>query len=319
MSYLDSPPTTYNDATIPSVNVDNGVFSSGVFTSSGASSDSSSISGTIQLYSSISYNDGVETYNGAVQAVGPNSFVMSVFVPELSFGSFSYYLEVTDPSYGSGVGTYDYTPYEYNSSITCFAQGTRIATARGARPVETLRPGDTVRTASGQLRPVVWCGSRRIDCRWHPNPQAALPVCIEPNAFGPGLPRHPLFLSPDHAVFAAGILVPIRYLLNGSTVRQVDVPEVTYHHIELETHDVVLADGLPCETFLDTGNRATLIGNDPAGPSLPGIPDQTYMLWDALGAAPLLTGGPQVDRIRADLAARVHKAINASPRRRLRA
>ena len=33
------------------------------------------------------------------------------------------------------------------------------------------------------------------------------------------------------------------------------VAAVTYYHIELPQHDIVLAEGLPTESFLDTGNR----------------------------------------------------------------
>ena len=30
---------------------------------------------------------------------------------------------------------------------------------------------------------------------------------------------------------------------------------VTYYHVELETHDILIADGAPAESYLDTGNR----------------------------------------------------------------
>ena len=54
------------------------------------------------------------------------------------------------------------------------------------------------------------------------------------------------------------MLVAIRYLVNGSPVVQEPVDEVTYYHVELEAHDVILAEGLPCESYQDTGNRARL-------------------------------------------------------------
>jgi hypothetical protein len=40
-----------------------------------------------------------------------------------------------------------------------------------------------------------------------------------------------------------------------TVLREHAVRYVTYHHIELATHDVVLADGLPAESYLDSGNR----------------------------------------------------------------
>lgn len=37
------------------------------------------------------------------------------------------------------------------------------------------------------------------------------------------------------------------------------VSVVTYIHVELPAHDVVLAEGLPAESYLDTGNRAGFV------------------------------------------------------------
>ena len=42
----------------------------------------------------------------------------------------------------------------------CFDRGTLIATSRGPRPIESLRPGDLVRTADNGLQPVRWTGRR---------------------------------------------------------------------------------------------------------------------------------------------------------------
>jgi hypothetical protein len=47
------------------------------------------------------------------------------------------------------------------------------------------------------------------------------------------------------------VLIPVKYLVNGSTVAQVPVDRITYHHIELAGHDVLLAEGRPAESFLD--------------------------------------------------------------------
>jgi hypothetical protein len=49
----------------------------------------------------------------------------------------------------------------------------------------------------------------------------------------------------------------------------VQVENIRYYHIETDTHDVILADGLATETFLDTGNRAAFIDSGrPASPLL---------------------------------------------------
>jgi hypothetical protein len=137
----------------------------------------------------------------------------------------------------------------------CYAAGTRIATDRGPVAVEALRRGDHVVSMLGRIVPVVWVGRRHVDCRHHPRPQEAWPVRVQTDAFGRAMPHCDLWLSPDHAVFVDGVLIPVRYLINGTTVVQEPVESITYFHVELPRHDVVLAEGLPAESYLDTGNR----------------------------------------------------------------
>jgi hypothetical protein len=140
--------------------------------------------------------------------------------------------------------------------LACFASATRIATPEGEVAVEALREGQQVLTASGETAPIVWLGHRISDCSAHPRPEEVWPVRIRAGAFGAKLPVRDLSLSPDHAVLVDGVLVPARYLVNGSTITREQVDEVTYWHVELPAHGVLLAEGLPCESYLDTGNRA---------------------------------------------------------------
>jgi len=147
----------------------------------------------------------------------------------------------------------------------CFAQGTRIDTPRGPVAVEHLRVGDTVLTARGEQRTVEWLGRRRVECRHHPRPWDVRPVRIAAGAFGAGLPRRALRLSPDHAVYVGDGLIPVRYLVNGASVVQEDVDEVAYWHVELRRHDVLLAEGLPAESYLDTGNRHAFASDELTG------------------------------------------------------
>ncbi|MEJ0015159.1 MAG: Hint domain-containing protein [Acetobacteraceae bacterium] len=143
------------------------------------------------------------------------------------------------------------------SSIACFAAGTRILTPSGEVAVESLREGDLVCTASGGTRPVRWIGWRRIDLLAHPHPPLAAPILVRRGAFGPGQPMRDLALSPDHAILAEGVLIPACLLVNGgSIVQRHDTPAVTYYHLELDRHDIVVAEGLAVESYLDTGNRA---------------------------------------------------------------
>jgi hypothetical protein len=146
--------------------------------------------------------------------------------------------------------------------ITCFAAGTRIMTCDGPAAVENLQVGDLLQTISGALQPIVWVGVRTVRCTGHAQPARVMPVRVAADAFGPGLPSSDLYLSPEHAVFAEGVMIPVHALVNGATIRQVAVEQVSYYHVELPQHDVLLAEGLPAESYLDTGNRHALVRHD---------------------------------------------------------
>ncbi|ORE93880.1 Hint domain-containing protein [Aurantimonas sp. 22II-16-19i] len=139
----------------------------------------------------------------------------------------------------------------------CFTTGTRIATPRGAVPIEALAVGDEAVTASGERRTITWIGRRTLDCRGEAAHMA--PVRIRANAFGAGIPERDVHLSPGHPVLVrhSGVeaLVPVMNLINGTTIERSARETVTYWHVELDRHDVLLADGLPAESFFDMGSR----------------------------------------------------------------
>ena len=189
-------------------------------------------------------------------------------------------------------------------TIACFAAGTRIATPADLVPIETLRIGDAVLTDGGVVMPIRWLGQRHVDCRRHPTPAAILPVRIEADAFGPGRPAHPVLLSPDHAIFAEGVLIPVKYLIDGVLIRQIEVSQITYFHLELPQHAVVFAEGLPVESYLDTGDRASFNGAVTAlHPRWGQEAGDVTLLFDAIGYAPLCVTGPEIERLRAMLRA----------------
>lgn len=150
--------------------------------------------------------------------------------------------------------------------LVCFARGTRIATPDGERRVESLRAGDTVLVAEhGDTRPtrIRWVGQRRLDLAAHPRPELAAPIRILAGALGANLPTRDLLVSPDHALLLDGRLVRAKLLVNGMTVVQErSVAAVTYHHIELDDHAILLAESVPAESYLDTGNRGFFAGED---------------------------------------------------------
>lgn len=189
------------------------------------------------------------------------------------------------------------------TSLPCFAAGTRLETARGPVAVEDLRAGDRLLTRFGGEQPIVWIGSRRVDCLRHPNPRRVLPVRVAAHAFAFGQPERALLLSPDHAVFVEDVLIPVKLLVNGDTIRQEQTAAITYYHVELERHDVLLAEGMPAESFLDTGNRAAFADN---GAVIQLHPDfhpvgNIGLAWEARGCAPLVMRGAELERARAAL------------------
>jgi Hint domain len=198
----------------------------------------------------------------------------------------------------------------------CFVVGTRIGTLRGEIAVEDLALRDRVVTASGELRPVVWIGRRSVDCARHPTPQKVWPVRISAGAFADNQPRRDLWLSPDHAVFVDDVLIPIRYLINETTIVQVPVDTVDYYHVELPRHDVLLAEGLPAESYLDTGDRRNFANG---GAAIALYPDFASRVWDAQGCAPLVVTGPRLEAVRRRVSALASSLTPApasrSPRR----
>jgi autotransporter passenger strand-loop-strand repeat protein len=177
--------------------------------------------------------------------------------------------------------------------VPCFLAGTRILTDRGEATVEDLRVGDLVQTVLGAaLVPIIWIGHRQLDCARHPHPREVWPVRIAAGAFGPGRPHTDLFLSPDHAIYLNAVLIPVKHLINGSSIAQVSVDRVTYHHIELAQHDVLLAEGLPAESFLDLRDGANY-ANRPSPTRL--YPDYSARMWEAFGCARLIVTGPELD------------------------
>ena len=190
----------------------------------------------------------------------------------------------------------------------CYASGTHIATARGEVPVENLRVGEMVVTAQDgeQLQPVVWIGHRRVlRLRRRLNAGTLAPVRISAGALGDGTPHRDLRVSPDHAMFIDGRLVPAGLLVNGVTiVQEFHHDEVTYWHVELPSHGLLVAEGALSESYLDDGNRGRY-----ANPGLitlfkDALTARGVAEYDAAACFRPLRQGPALDAIRRRLAAR---------------
>lgn len=148
------------------------------------------------------------------------------------------------------------------NAVVCFAAGTLIDTPGGPVPVEDLAPGDLVRTRDGSDRPLRWRSARRIGADALAGRPNLWPVCIAAGALGRNRPESDLLVSPQHRVLlrsgvarrlsgAAEVLVPAIRLVGLPGIAQVCPAEgVSYHHFATDRHDIVLANGVPSETFL---------------------------------------------------------------------
>ena len=151
----------------------------------------------------------------------------------------------------SSSGTFSYTG-SYTVEAHCFYPGTMLAKDDGEIAVESVTTGMLLKTASGELLPVRWVGWSQVAMRFA-DPLRILPIRIKAGALADGVPARDLLVSPDHAVFVEDVLVQAAALVNGTSItREEDVPEsFRYYHIELATHELLLAEGCPAESFVD--------------------------------------------------------------------
>ena len=149
-----------------------------------------------------------------------------------------------------------------NGGHHCFLKGTMIKTATGYRKIESLAVADLLPTMFSGEQPIQWIGRykfKRSD-RGRPWVKDFLPVRIARSALAPNVPHADLLVSQAHALYFDGVLVPAGCLVNGRTIRldtATEFQELEFYHIKLADHDVIDAEGAPCETLLEVDEAAT--------------------------------------------------------------
>ena len=154
----------------------------------------------------------------------------------------------------------------------CFLRGTSILTPRGSVKIEELAIGDEVVTHFGGISRIKWLGRQSYSRIFAARNPAKMPVRIKAGALAEGLPQRDLFVSPGHSLLIGGKLVLAQSLINGVTITQDQAPEqIDYIHIELSTHDCVLAEGSWAESYADApGMRAQFHNADEFARLYPG-------------------------------------------------
>ena len=189
-----------------------------------------------------------------VAVVGGSTFVI---VSATEDGrEFQYLVNTGSSSRDDFPAFFDGLSVDTSPFTVCFLAGTMIATPAGETAIEALAIGDRVLTADGHAAPVRWVGVQTVVSLFADRLRT-FPVRITAGALGQNLPVRDLLVSPDHALFLDGALVQAGALVNGTTIiREAAMPErFAYFHVELEDHALILAEGVPAETFLDTVTR----------------------------------------------------------------
>ena len=293
----------------------------------GWADSSGTYSGSLKVdYNGLNYYGTITVTSDAGNATfntGPNGATLSPFLsqgspPEYYFSIFdssptqsiTFEWRTQTPTFFDSVQyfspTYPNGPdygqaFAMNGAVTatpaCYCTSTLILTDRGNVPVEALLIGDTVVTTSGEHRPIKWIGHRSYAGRFLAANLGMQPVRFRAGSLGDGLPQRDLLVSPEHAMFLDGLLIPACHLVNGTgIVQECALDRVDYYHVELDTHDVLLAEGAPSESFLDDDSRGMFHNAAEFMRLYPDAPDPGRF------CAPKVTDGYEVEAIRRRLA-----------------
>jgi len=187
-----------------------------------------------------SYYQNGNHYTAITIATGADG-TLSLLEAYSAHGNFHYY---TDNNGGTDL------------TIACFLKGTKISTAGGETPVEDLDIGHCVVTRGGLSKPIKWIGRRSYAGRFAAQNPNIVPVLIRAGALADGIPHRDLHVSPMHAMYLDGMLIPAIDLVNGVSIVQLETLEsIEYLHIELSDHDVIFAEGAATESYVDDDNR----------------------------------------------------------------
>lgn len=161
-----------------------------------------------------------------------------------------------------------------DSYVPCFTRGTLIDTLLGPRRVETLRPGDRLRSIRGGSPRLLWVGRVQVSAdRLVARPQLR-PVQLRAGALGPGVPVRDLVVSPQHRILVRSkiaariggrreVLVAAKHLVGLPGITRAAPPfstGVTYLHLLCARHVILVANGAAAESLFTGPQALTSLG-----------------------------------------------------------
>lgn len=148
-----------------------------------------------------------------------------------------------------------------SAPVICFVNGTFIATECGEMLVEDLKIGDLVYTIGGELKPIRWIGKRDVTSQELAQNEKLRPIKFAVGSMGESIPKRDLWLSRQHRVLVTSkvasrmynegsVLVPAIKMISFENISiDESMKPVSYFHILLEDHDVVLVENMGCESL----------------------------------------------------------------------
>ncbi|MGC1494701.1 MAG: Hint domain-containing protein [Sulfitobacter sp.] len=219
--------------------------------------------GALALHANFNSGTWAATFHRTTGANVVHTNLTGVQTLSATAGTYTH-ITFTNSNTTAGMNLYSLTA----AGVTCYCAGTRISTPDGTVDVENLVPGDVVVTADGGTSTVKWLGRQPVNTQFS-NPAKINPIQITAGALGKGVPLRDLYVSPDHAIALDGMLINASVLVNGSSIYQVaNMPQdgFTYYHVETDAHELILAEGVAAESYLDIPDRSAFVnGADRAG------------------------------------------------------
>lgn len=157
-------------------------------------------------------------------------------------------------------------------NVVCCCAGTMIRRADGSEiAVEKLNVGDRIETLDNGAQSIRWVGRRSLSVPTMLQYPNLRPILIPAGALSPGIPEADLYVSPQHRILVRSriahrmfgvdeILVAAKKLVGVNGIRVDHTAwKATYLHVLLDRHNILLANGAPCESlFLGPQCRQSL-------------------------------------------------------------